>query len=267
MKYKYLFSDMDGTLLDDRGCISGDNLNSIRKFIKQGGRFTVATGRSELIVKPFFRDLPTNFSAILYNGAAVYDFAAESFLYQVTLPGSIVDAIYRLALSVYPKICFEAFAGGPIWLFNRNGITDHLVEREAQPTVYREYDPGEAYIKLLLYGEEERLKKVAAAIRHLEDGNFRMVFSAPFYLEILPVNCSKGKAMSWMMEHFQIPVRETAAIGDFDNDLEMIQLASLGAAPENATDRIKHAADVVVKDHNHSAVADLIESYFGMEES
>lgn len=258
MKYSYLFSDMDGTLLDSIGGISAENRKAIERFMQQGGHFTVATGRSETIAKPFFEKLQTNFPAILFNGAAVYDFAAGEFLYKVTLSNEIVREIRDIALSVYPEICFQAFAEGPIQLFNPNGVTDHLAAKENQPMVHSSYSSNAEYIKLLLYGENAKLKKVAAAIEHLAEGNFMPVFSAPFYLEILPANCSKGTAMEWMIRHFKIPAEEIAAIGDYDNDLAMIRQAALGAAPANAQKCVKKAADLIVSDNDSSALADLI---------
>lgn len=261
MKYNYLFSDMDGTLLDGSGNISEENKNAIRRFMENGGHFTVATGRSETIARPFLEKLDTNFPAILFNGAAVYDFGSGTFLYKTTLANEIVREIYEIALSVYPEICFQAFAEGPIRLFNRNGVTDHLAAQENQPMIHCDFDPSAECIKLLLYGENAQLKKVAAAIAHLSDGNFVPVFSAPFYLEILPVGCSKGTAMAWMIEHFQIPGESIAAIGDFDNDLAMIRQAALGAAPANAQECVKKAADIIVSDNNSSALADLITNH------
>ncbi|WP_443110792.1 HAD family hydrolase [Caloramator sp. mosi_1] len=41
--------------------------------MNNGGLFTVATGRTELNIKPFLKELPINCPAILYNGAAIYD--------------------------------------------------------------------------------------------------------------------------------------------------------------------------------------------------
>ena len=90
---------------------------------------------------------------------------------------------------------------------------------------------------------------------------FQSTFSAPYYLEILPENVSKGSALSWIFEYCGIDPDQTAAIGDFYNDIAMIELASLGAAPANAPQDVKASADVVVADNNHAAVADLITRY------
>ena len=50
------------------------------------------------------------------------------------------------------------------------------------------------------------------------------------------------------------------SIGDFDNDIEMIAEADVGACPANAQDSVKEKADLILKRTNdNGAVAELIE--------
>lgn len=65
LRKENLFSDMDGTLLSDDKKVSQENLTAIRLFVKAGGRFSVATGRSEVIACPFLSDIPLNLPAIV----------------------------------------------------------------------------------------------------------------------------------------------------------------------------------------------------------
>ena len=261
MNHTYLFSDMDGTLLNSGGKVSAANAEAIREFQAAGGRFAVATGRSELITLPCLDGVEPNFPCILFNGAAVYDFGEKRFLMRMALAPDVVKRISDTALSVYPEVCIEAFTEGPHRLFNRNGVEDHLAAAENQPRIYEDYDPEKEYVKLLLYGENAALVKVAEAIAPFSEGNFHAVFSQPFYLEILPAGCSKGKALRWIIENLNVSTAETAAIGDFDNDAEMIHAADLGAAPGNGSEQAVASAEVVVADNDHDAVAELIRSY------
>ena len=52
-----LVSDMDATLLDDNHTISEENRQAIDYFIKNGGRFTVATGRMVEAVRAYMPNL------------------------------------------------------------------------------------------------------------------------------------------------------------------------------------------------------------------
>ena len=118
-------------------------------------------------------------------------------------------------------------------------------------------------MKAMVYGEHDQLERVRLAVidRFGEDA-FHCTYSAPFYLEFLPRGVTKGSALRWIEENVPGFAREdVAAIGDFDNDIEMLRAASLGAAVDNAPDRVKAAADITVGDNNHSAVAELIDRY------
>lgn len=262
LRKENLFSDMDGTLLSDDKKVSKENLAAIRRFVKAGGRFSVATGRSEVIAAPFLSDLPLALPAIVYNGAAVYDFEANRFLYQAELPRRTVRAFVQAALSVYPEACAEVYTNGMIQLLNPDGVMDHYISNENQPYEYQTLEGIGLCMKLLFYGENAKLHKIEKKLYEMTGGKgFQSTFSAPYYLEILPEGASKGTALSWIFENCGVDPKSTAAIGDFYNDVAMLELASLGAAPANAPEDVQSSADVIVKDNGHSAVADLIDRY------
>lgn len=257
----YLFSDMDGTLLDSRKKISRETIASIERFIEKGGRFAVATGRSPEITRPLLGDVPVNAPCILFNGAGIYDFSTEKFLYQEFLPSDIVLELYETALHAYPLTCIEAFAEGPIQLLNRNCTMDHYIVEENQPHRFAELTPNQNYMKLLLYAKPEELQKVYQKLVPLLAGKVSYTFSAPFYLEILPFGVSKGTALQWFCEEMSISRAEVASIGDFDNDAEMLRYSGLGAAPANASPAAKAAANCLVPSHDENCVSYLLEHY------
>ena len=259
-----LYSDMDKTLIGDDKQISEKNIEALRRFTAAGGHFSVASGRNVQITRPFLRSLPVNAPAILYNGAAVYDFAEERFLHEEHIDPVLAADILRLSLEIYPGGCPQTFHAGDILLYNRDGIMDHYIENERQPFAFAPLtDRCERAMKAMVYGEHDQLERVRLAVidRFGEDA-FHCTYSAPFYLEFLPRGVTKGSALRWIEENVPGFAREdVAAIGDFDNDFAILRAASLGAAVDNAPDRVKAAADITVGDNNHSAVAELIDRY------
>ena len=68
-----LVTDCDGTLLREDKSVSDADLAAIAEWKAQGGKFTIATGRS-LPTAAFLLDLlPLDLPVILYNGAMLYD--------------------------------------------------------------------------------------------------------------------------------------------------------------------------------------------------
>mgnify|MGYP000834702334 CR=1 FL=1 len=260
-KIKYLFSDMDGTLLDPRKHISDETVQAVQAFTTQGGFFAVATGRSPEICRPFLKKVPVNAPCILLNGAGVYDFDTGRYLHQEYLPGNLLPAICRTAQNAYSQICIEAFAEGPIQILSPDCILDHYITEEKQPYVYTDYAESGRYMKLLLYAHPEKLKTVYTQLRPLLEGKVSFTFSSPFYLEILPLGVSKGTALQWICETGGLSREQVAAVGDFDNDQEMLRYSGLGAAPANASPAAKAAANLLLPDNDHHCVSNLIHTF------
>ena len=72
MKKLYI-TDLDGTLLNQNASISPYSEQVIKKIIKQGIHFTIATGRSPIRIFSILQNIPLKLPVILMNGAAIYD--------------------------------------------------------------------------------------------------------------------------------------------------------------------------------------------------
>jgi HAD superfamily hydrolase (TIGR01484 family) len=51
---------------------------------------------------------------------------------------------------------------------------------------------------------------------------------------VLPLGASKGGGVSWLLHHKGLSAAGLLALGDGENDIEMLQLAAIGAAMGNA---------------------------------
>jgi hydroxymethylpyrimidine pyrophosphatase-like HAD family hydrolase len=142
--------------------------------------------------------------------------------------------------------------------------------------------------KLLVIGEPDRLQEYKAEIDALAkepsshppepaphspepaphphvpaeagDVGFVATFSKPHFLELLPPAVSKGAALAYLCEYLGIPLRNTVAIGDAPNDLEMMEEAGIGVAVANAREEVRGAADLVTdRAAAEGAVAEVID--------
>ena len=76
-----LLSDMDGTLLTSKKQITDRDRAAIEKFMSLGGKFTVATGRTIQSFEQYTRLLELKMPVIMYNGAAIHNYATGETLY------------------------------------------------------------------------------------------------------------------------------------------------------------------------------------------
>ena len=85
-------------------------------------------------------------------------------------------------------------------------------------------------------------------------------------LEISAVGVTKGTGLKKLCEHLGISLEETIAVGDADNDIDVLKTAGLSVAMGNANDTVKSICDVVVSDCDHDGCAEVIEKYLLNEE-
>ena len=86
----------------------------------------------------------------------------------------------------------------------------------------------------------------------------RIVHSAERLVEMVPADANKGSALKRLCSEIGIPLEKTAAIGDFYNDLEMIEMAGFGIAMSNACRDVKAAASLVVSSNGQNGVAEAL---------
>lgn len=279
MKYmnkKILFTDLDGTLLNSQKTISENTYRNILNMLEQGHKFVLASGRplnSILDVKEKLHLPDRGVYVTAFNGALLYDCERKTVLHEerVALPeaqtlfdtavslgihihtydeqGHIIScaadaelAYYRKAVIGTPLISTNlsvSLEKGPFKL-----LTIHLVKGEADKE-----SP-----KLLSFKNEIQNSPLGEA--------FSCAFSNPYYLEFFHKNAGKGNGLMKLCELLQIPVSDSIAAGDAENDVSMLTAAGTGIAMLNGDANIKAAADFVTTcDCNHDGMVEIMQRY------
>lgn len=255
-----LMTDLDGTLLtDDKQILPGD-LEAIERFRAGGGLFTMATGRGYAMAKHVADKLRLDCPAVVYNGAAVYDFRQEKFLWQCAIGDKAPGIIKRIA-ERYPDIGVEVLRGNVVHVPYLNEMEQWHLDLEQVPADFTRLDdiPGDGWLKVLFAYPPEELDELEAYVESTpEFGGVHWVRSAPMFFECLPEGIDKSAGYRKLIEAVGAEERFTVAAGDFMNDLAMIQSADLGAAVANAQPSVREAADIVLCDNNSGAMAQLI---------
>jgi Cof subfamily protein (haloacid dehalogenase superfamily) len=266
MKYDgiVIYSDLDGTLLDSERNLSKENMDAINSFISQGGRFGVATGRMERTTTVKFPDLYMNVPSVFFNGAMVYDTNSQEVLYKTTMPDDLKPIVKRI-LAEYPETCCEINMHGKAYVFNPNDIVREQLEREGLEVeeATLENIPG-GWLKILFLDKHETLERIKADLEQLNRTDLNIVFSEHELLDIMEKSASKGAALNKLKSIYGGNWRRLVAVGDNDNDLEMIQAADIGIAVGNATPAVRNASDYIIKDHDTPCIPQvlkLLEAY------
>lgn len=97
--------------------------------------------------------------------------------------------------------------------------------------------------------------------RVLEEGGFdgvRLVDSG-FAYHIVDARVSKGKALEYISKELGMDAKDFAAIGDSENDVDLLDVAGVGIAVANADPRLKERADIVTSRGNGEGVVEALE--------
>jgi len=253
---------LDGTLLNSKQQISENLIHRINQFMRQGGMFTLATGRTLDGALPFIRELNLTSPVILYNGAKIYDPIHKCYLMEhFMVPESVV-----LALDLYLSIG-KSF-GLDLLVFHQEQIyssdlSEAVLRYESKDKVSIVWKPYESFYeicesidKMMLIGPEDEVRLFQREVA----ASFNTVQSEPSYLEILPPKINKGTALLHFIDLVGGHPDEFAAVGDNLNDLAMVGMLRHGIAVKNAHPRLKDVAGWVTNlTHDEDAIIEVIE--------
>ena len=257
----YLYTDLDGTLLNSQLMVSDENRAAIDHFIQNGGHMGVATGRTPLNIECYRRQFSTNALCVLFNGGALYDFDEAKFVDTCRLDRVAAAALIRRAMAIDPEVCVQIFTSKGLYMPNPRQIPDPYAIKEG---LSYETAPlskiREEWLKIILCLPEERMDRLRERLSTAPDRELlTMVPTLRTYNEVIPSGVNKGSALVRLRRVLGGRLKKLIAIGDFNNDLEMLEEADFSAAPANAIEEARAVADVVVRDNDHSAIADLLE--------
>ena len=257
LKNLLLISDIDGTLIDENYQIPARNREAIEKLEKAGGGFAIATGRSWESVAQCIRGLPVNRPCVLANGGVIFDMEKRQPVWFQALPEEAKEYTHRI-MEAFPEAGIEVFTASDVWILRQNEITlAHMTHEGLHFQLVSEEEIREPWCKVLVASpEQDALKEFCDRTPH---EGMRFVASSDRYWEMLPEQADKGTGIQKLAELCGIPMESVAAIGDYYNDLEMLQTAGITAVPQNGPEEIQKLADVVTCHCNDGTVADFIE--------
>lgn len=254
-------TDLDGTLLNDEKQISRENLDAIEYFKSEGGKFTFITGRPPIISFDTYNKVKPNVPFGCFNGGGLYDGKRGELIWSVLLPEGAAELVDFVDKN-FPKIGIQINTDKE--LFYQKESDGTVKFREITNTVYKYGDfktIKEPIVKVLFASTDANLMdKLSNELpKHPKAANFDFIRSELILFEILPKNVSKGNVLKKLADYLNIDMKNTIAIGDYNNDISMLKAAGVGVAVGNAIPEAKAAADIITVTNNEHAIAKIID--------
>ena len=255
-------TDLDGTLLRADKSITKENLDAITYFQSEGGYFTFITGRMPFFCYDIYHTLRPNAPVGCINGGGLFDYETGKYIHACTLDkraGELIDYV----LERMPHLGVQVNTLEHIYFHSENVVMEWFRKITGVPNLVKKWNEIEEDFAKIVFGvasEEDipRLMELLASHPYAEQYDF--IRSERTLYEILPKNVHKGTALLHLCEYLKIPMSKTVAIGDYNNDIGMIQSAGIGIAVGNAKPEVKAVADYVTVSNEESAIARVIDA-------
>jgi Cof subfamily protein (haloacid dehalogenase superfamily) len=255
-------TDLDGTLLDSDSHVTESAKEQIKIFQDMGGWFTIATGRNEESTRNFARQIGANAPIIAYNGARIVDLSNGDVLFDAALDAELAARAYE-ALRGLKKDAI-LFQNNMPHVAELNGvITKYLSRARSEIRIIENARDVRGIVdettkKILVVDPLREFDLILDAVRPIYGDKLNCVFSDAEFLEILPANVSKGNGLRIVADYLGIPIHETVAVGDYNNDVSMIEAAGAGVAVRNAESSALAAASYVTDANFDDGVPNML---------
>lgn len=261
---KMVTIDLDGTLLRSDGTVSAQTIATLQEARRRGVIVAIATGRMFATAKPYGELLQLGDSPmLLFAGGLIQTIETKRKLFEQAIAVEDALALLQMArqrgwqMQTYIDDVLRVAVDEP-WIRNYEAIT------QAKAVVcgdafYQTVPAGPN--KILSRGRHDELVERQRLIEAAFPNRFHVCFSDETFLEIMPQGVDKGMGIRNLGKVYQIGVDQIMAIGDSQNDIDMLQVAGLPIVMENAADEIKQYGAYVTSSNDTDGVAAAIEKF------
>ncbi len=244
-------SDLDGTFSVETVPVR-KNIDAVKYFIQNGGRFSFATGRTAQYLRNTEMFPLINAPVCVCNGSAVYDYKTESVLKEGTNNFTLKEFLDAIGT----------------WRNKMEGMYIYYSHKtdQAPNTADFEFPADELSkkpIKVVCAFANPKDIKTAEEFKIYCQNHpvFKTTYVSNSWVtgvEFNSIDSTKGSGVKFIKEYME-GIHTVAAIGDYDNDVSMIKAADIGASPVSGIESAKKEADIILCDVKDGAVAHLIE--------
>ena len=270
MDIRVIATDMDGTLLDPKGQLDLPRLEKILDKLDQCDiRFVIATGNEVHRMRQLLGHLAERVVLVVANGARIFE--NNELIQAQTWDDAMVD---RALAHFNGRECQDQFVvtamnggfvkEGTVFSELDKFMTPEMIEKLYQRMNFvDEFDSSlfGGVLKMSMVVGEERLDSVLQEINDLFDGHVRAVSSGYGCIDILQDGIHKAWGLVELLKRWNLKSEQIMAFGDSENDIEMLELAGISYAMENAEEAVKRVATKVAPANSQAGVYKVLENW------
>ena len=270
--YRLIAIDLDGTLLNSSKRISEENRDAVNRLIGLGYQVVIATGRRYYSAKMLVKDLDSHLVIMANNGNIVRSSLDDVVLISKFLDrGSYLDILKEAKVHRLKGIVHvDRYLEGIDMVVEEDDLHmnhfKYLTEQDKRYLILPEKEIYELdrILAVVFPGDYKAVKTFSDMIGQKYPDRYSShvlenIYIAEAMYEAMNPGGSKWKTLHEYAESIGVNRDEIIAIGDDNNDVDMILNAGLGIAMKNGSGLAKAAADIVTEwDNDHSGLARVL---------
>lgn len=266
--YKLLALDMDGTTLNKHGQISDANRKSIKAASEKGIKISLISGRDASTLNMFAKELGIDGYMSAMNGNIIFNSTSGEILIEHFMDSDMVKKIINISKTASGILAI--FIGNDTYVEDVNHPFAEILQKFTERPLINMVDAVDylnennlfnRVIKLAFLNEYDDLLNLKEnQLMHISE-ELNMVFSLPFCLELFSKDAGKGESLKEIAKLYNIDRDSIIAMGDGENDIEMLKFAGLGIAPSNCMPTVIRHADEITTSNDRDAVSVVINKY------
>jgi len=261
-RFRLAVFDLDGTLLEPGRPLQPDVIASVRRLRAQGIYATLATGRCFAATREVAETLGIDIPLVAASGASVMSVNRSCILEDRKIPlPTARDILYRIrdlgkVAYVYLDNAILADRDHPDSGRYSRGLGCAISVERSLPSVL-----SEAPSMIVLRAEPDEVKGLREKFCSLGLYGVAVSSSMPHFLDFLPQGVSKARGVLLVAGHLGVARHQIIAVGDGENDIEMLQAAGMGVLVANAPREIWASADLVTAGSYWKGVLEALDRF------
>lgn len=259
-----IFFDIDGTLLNWKKQMPESTKKALAMLRANGHRTFICTGRTKVFTlkEPALR---SGFDGMLCGCGTNIILNGEELFYE-----EVPMADMQRAIDILTDVDMPFILEGRDYFYSRSeelkqeryghyiieSMGDELLDADA----HREDIHASKLLGIVLEAHRDTFPKDLEYIRQ-NLPQFNVMNHNNRALEIVPAGFSKATAILKLCRITGMDPTDTFAVGDGNNDIEMLDLAGHGIAMGNANDNAKKHADYVTTDVNEDGIFNAMKHF------
>jgi Cof subfamily protein (haloacid dehalogenase superfamily) len=248
--------DLDGTLLNDSKQMSERTIAALKCLPAQGIKVVIASARPPRSVRHIYQELGLDTLQINYNGALIWDEGKQEAFFHQPMEGSVVRRIIDVARSILDETVVAAEILDRWYTDREEQPFTTETGKLFKPDVVTDLEGccAQAVTKLMLLGAPGLVSRLQEEVGAQFGREVMVLRTDEHLIQIMDPRAGKAGALRRVVEHYQVELSETMAIGDAPNDVEMLEISGIAVAMDNADARVKAVADWVAPSNNDHGV-------------